>query len=191
MVGERRARTSSRAALAARLEVGDEALDRGVVALDHDRAGDQRLDHAEPGQVGLGGEEGEHRRDPGPDRLRPVLLGLEGVADALAQLLHDRVVGGDEALVLAAEVLVEGAPRDRRVAGDVGDRRAGVAVFGDRLGEAGDQPLALVVDDELARQAVPARGQAGELRRVVVSRLDGGVGGVGGHRSDDTGRSDW
>jgi hypothetical protein len=53
-------------------------------------------------------------------------------------------------------MLVEGAPGDRRVAGDVGDGCPCVAVFSDRLGEAGDQPLALVVGDELAWQPVPS-----------------------------------
>ena len=83
---------------------------------------------------------------------------LEGLCDALSKLGHDGVVGGDEALVLAREVLVKGAPGDRRVASDVGDGRARVTVLGDRLGEAGDQPLALIVGDELAREAVAARG---------------------------------
>ena len=133
------------ATLAAGGEVGDETLDRGVVALDHDGPGDQRLDHAEAGEVGLGGEELEHRPDPGAHRLRPLVLLVESLADPLAQLRHDRVVSRDEALVLAAEVLVEGAPGDRRVTGDVGDRRPRVAVLGNRLGQAGDQPLALVV----------------------------------------------
>jgi hypothetical protein len=41
--------------------------------------------------------------------------------------------------------------------GDVGDRRARVAVLGDRLGDPGDQPLSLVMSDELARQAMSAR----------------------------------
>jgi len=58
-------------------------------------------------------------------------------------------------------VLVEGAAGDGGCAGDVGDRGAGVAVFGDCLGDPGDQPLALIVGDELARQAVPARREAG------------------------------
>jgi hypothetical protein len=64
------------------------------------------------------------------------------------------------------------------VAGDVGDRGAAVAVFGNRLGEPGDQPLALVVDDELPRKPVPARRKAGKLGGVVMGRLDGGVGGI-------------
>ena len=168
---ERRLRTFFGRALAARGEVRDEGLHGGVVALDHDRAGDQRLDHRQPRQVRFGGEEAEHRADPGASRVGPVVLGLEGIVDPLAQLLGDRVESRDEALVLAVEVLVEGAPRDRRVAGDVGDRGAAVAFFGDRLGEAGDQSLTLVVDDEVAGQSMPSGREAGELRRVL-GRLD-------------------
>jgi hypothetical protein len=101
VIGVRRDEDIAGAALAAGAEVGHQALDRGVVALDHDRARDQRLDHAEPGEVGLGGEELQHRRHPRPHPPRPVLLTIEGLADALAQLRHDRVVGSHEALVLA------------------------------------------------------------------------------------------
>ena len=120
---------------------------------------------------------------PGLTACGQSVLLLEGLGDPLAQFRHHRVVGGDEALVLAAEVLVEGAPGDGRVAGDVGDGCPRVAVLGNRLGEAGDQALALVVGDELARQAVPAGGKAGQLRRILASLLDRGVGGIRGHRA--------
>jgi hypothetical protein len=60
------------------------------------------------------------------------------------------------------------------MAGDVSDGGAGVAVFGNRLRETCDQALALVPGDELARQAMAARGKAGELRRVL-RRIDRGV----------------
>ena len=69
------------------------------------------------------------------------------------------------------------------MAGDVGDRGAGVAVLGDRLGEAGDQPLALVVGDELTRQAVPSRREAGQLGRISSALLDGVSAGFCGHRA--------
>src|SRR5207253_1174682 len=83
----------------------------------------------------------------------------------------------DEALVLAVEVLVEGAPGDGRVAGDVSDRGAGVAVFGDGLGQSRDQALALVAGDELPRQAMPSRRQPSKLRRVLrrLERLVGWI----------------
>ena len=175
MVGESPARTSCGEALASGGEVRHETLDRGVVALDHDRAGDQRLDHAEPREMGFGGEELEHRRDPGPHRPRPLLLLIERLGHPPAQLGHHRVVSRDEALVLALEVLVEGAPGDRRVAGDVGDRRPRVAILRNRLGETRDQALALVVADELAGQAVAPRRQAGQLGGIL-GRLDRRVG---------------
>ena len=173
---ERWLRTALERALAAGGDVGEEGLHSGVVALDHDRAGDQGLDHREARQVRFGGEEAEHRLDPGAGRDGPVVLGLEGLVDPLAHLLGDRVKGRDEALVLALEVLVEGVPRDRRVAGDVGDRGPAIAFFGDRLGESRDQPLALVVHDEVPRQPVPTGRQARELRRVL-----GSVGWIEGH----------
>ena len=71
--------------------------------------------------------------------------------------------GGEEALLLALEVLVEDAAGDLRLLGDVGDRHRLVAVLGDRGGEAGDQPLALVVGDLLAAEAVAAGGKGAEL----------------------------
>ena len=152
-----------RAALATLAEVGDEALDGRVVALHDNRPGDHRLDHAEAGQVRIGREEAEHRRNPGPDRPRPVVDLVESLRDMVAQLLHHRLVGDYEALVLAREVLVEGAAGDRRGTGDMGDGRSRVAVLRARLREPGDQPLALVVNDELAWQAVAARWQPRQL----------------------------
>jgi hypothetical protein len=71
-------------------------------------------------------------------------------------------------------VLVEGPPGYRRVARDVSDRGAGVAVFGDRLRQPGDQALALVASYELAGKTVPPRGKAGELG-WILRRVDRGV----------------
>jgi len=42
----------------------------------------------------------------------------------------------------------------------VGHRGRVVAALGDGVDQRGDDPLALVLDDELARQAVPAGRQA-------------------------------
>jgi hypothetical protein len=39
----------------------------------------------------------------------------------------------------------------------MGDRRPRVSIFGNRLGQPGDQPLALIMGDELARQTVAPR----------------------------------
>ena len=90
----------------------------------------------------------------------------------------DHLVGGEEAVLLALEVLVEGAAGDLRRLGDLADRGRVVAVLGDRLDDAVEQPLALVLGDEGARQAVAPRRQAvlarGELlgcsRRVSHGR---------------------
>ena len=71
----------------------------------------------------------------------------------------DHLVGGDEAVLLALEVLVEGAAGDLRRRGDLGDRGRVPAVLGDRLDDAVEQPFALVLGDEDSRQAVAAGRQ--------------------------------
>jgi hypothetical protein len=75
-------------------------------------------------------------------------------------VVGDHLIGGEEAGFLVGEVLVEGAPRNRGRLGYVGDGGRVVAALGDRVDQGGDDPLALVLDDELARQAVPAGRQA-------------------------------
>jgi hypothetical protein len=75
-------------------------------------------------------------------------------------VVGDHVVGGEEAGFLVGKVLVEGAAGDRGRFGDVGDGGGVVAALGDGVDQGGDDPLALVLLDELARQAVPAGGQA-------------------------------
>lgn len=65
----------------------------------------------------------------------------------------DHLVGGGEAVLLALEVLVEGAAGDLRRGGDRGDRGRVVAVLGDGLDDAVEQPFALVLGDEDARES--------------------------------------
>ena len=145
---------------AAGLEDLDEALHRGAVAGRDLAAGGDRLDHAEAGQLGLGGEEAQHRRQRRPHLLRPLAEGLGGGPHRGADVVGDHLVGGEETGFLVGEVLVEGAAGDRGGLGDVGDRGRVVAALGDRVDQRRDDPLALVLLDELARQAVAAGGQA-------------------------------
>jgi hypothetical protein len=83
-------------------------------------------------------------------------------------VVGDHVVGGEKAGLLVGEVLVEGAARDRGRLGDVGDRGRVVAALGDGVDQCGDDPLALVLDDELARQAVAAGGQSQRCVRFFL-----------------------
>jgi hypothetical protein len=75
-------------------------------------------------------------------------------------VVGDHVVGGEEAGFLVVKVLVEGAAGDRGGLGDVGDRGRVVAALGDGVDQRRDDPLALILGDELAWQPVPAGGQA-------------------------------
>ena len=130
--------------------------------------GADRLDQAEAGQLRLAGEEAQHRRQRGAHLLRPLLEGAGGDDHCVANVLGHHLVGGEEALFLAGEVLVEGAAGDRGRSGDVGDRGVVVALLGDGVDEGGDDPLALVAGDELARQAVTAGGQARARRPLAL-----------------------
>ena len=95
----------------------------------------------------------------GAHLLRP-LLKDSAVACIAVDVVGNDLVGGEEAGFLVGEVLVEGAPGDRGGLGDVGDGRRVVAALGDGVDQRGDDPLALVLDDELARQPVATGGQA-------------------------------
>ena len=94
--------------------------------------------------------------------------GQSGSAAAAAaissrEVVADGVEGGEEALLLGLEELVEVAGGDRGELDDLGDRGGAVAVGGDLVGDRGEQALALGVEDLLAGQAVVAAGQGAEL----------------------------
>ena len=92
----------------------------------------------------------------------PLRIGIDGGLDRGDQCF---VVGPqqlDEAFFLACEFAVEGALGGLGVADDVGDRGVPVAAFGDRLGEAVEQPVA-----ERARGV--GRGCVGHNGRHLVA----------------------
>ena len=101
-------------------QVGDEALDRGLVAVVDPAAGAQALDQDDAGQRRLGGERrqqgGDRRR--GPAAPRGLAVRRAGAEHLAADPLDRRLVGGEEALVLTLEVLVEVTLGDRRALAD-------------------------------------------------------------------------
>ena len=100
---------------------------------------------------------GDGGGDPvGPGRLRPA-----GIDDRLAEPAEGPLVGGEDAVDLVVEELVEGAPRDPGPVDQVTDRQLGVALLGHRRGGRVEQALALVGDDDVLRQGVRAAGQLG------------------------------
>ena len=84
------------------------------------------------------------------------------------KLLAELVVGGQERVLLAAELLVERRPRDPRGRGDVGHGRRRVAVLADHVEDRVEDPLALGGLDLLAAEAVGSLGEAvGDLTSHV------------------------
>ena len=82
------------------------------------------------------------------------------------QHLDAGVVGGQEAVELVLEVLVERLARDARAADDVGHRRGRVALLGDRGRDRVDQPPPLGGQDHLALDPMAPRGstRGGSIR---------------------------
>jgi hypothetical protein len=79
--------------------------------------------------------------------------------DRAHQQVDPSVVGGEEALLLVGEVLVEAAAGDARAVDHVGDRHARLALLRHRLGHGEQHPAALGLGDHLARRRVAAAGK--------------------------------
>ena len=115
--------------LAALLEQAREPRQRRAVALPRALAHRGHLDHRHPGDVGLGGQQfdqcPQRRRHPvGPGLAAGSLVGAGDVGD---EDVDHRVVGLEEAVLLAVEHFVEGLERDTGDLDHVGDRRRLVA----------------------------------------------------------------
>ena len=132
------------------------------------------------------------RKAPRPAAARAAnpFARLNGRQDLGDQLRRDRVVGGEEGVVLVLEVLVEGAPRDAGGHDDALDGHLGVAGGAYDVGHRGEDPLTLVLRHERARQPMSSRGQliGFALTRQRMARLPLGhafreipVSGVGSH----------
>ncbi len=85
-------------------------------------AGGRDLDHGSARQRRVEGEEFDDRREPGLDPLQPGLAAVAVGDDLGEDLLDQHLVGGEEAVVLVLEVLVEGGAGGGRLLDHVGDR---------------------------------------------------------------------
>ena len=121
--------------LAAHAEERHEGLDRALVALDRGGAGGERLDDAGAGQGRLAGDVVEEGGEAGVDPGRPGVDLAGGVDDAAQRLLDRELRGGEEAVLLGGEVLVESVAGDAGAADDVGDGDGAVALLDGLLGE--------------------------------------------------------
>src|SRR5262249_61603037 len=117
----------------------------------------------------LVGQQPEGWLDRGADPLAPTRPLAASLGNPSAQVVEDQVVGGQEALLLGGEVLVEGPTGDAGVGRDVGDRGVGEPAPADRFGQTGGQALALGVDGELPWQALTPTPKTGEPGRLLVT----------------------
>jgi hypothetical protein len=164
----------------ARQQVG-EGPHAGVARGDRRLPRAEHVDDAETGEEGLAGDVGQQRVEAPP---RPVARAVAaGRRDPGDQGAAERLVELEVRVLLAGELLVEGAPRDARAGRDALDGAAGVPVARDALGEGHQDPLALMGGHELAREPVPAGGQLQGAGRRRPALAAGHGGGVVGHRA--------
>src|SRR5680860_518366 len=149
--------------LASHAEERHEGLDRAFVALDRGRAGGEGLDDAGAGQRRLAGDVVEEGAEAGVYPGGPSVDPAGGVDDALQGLLDRELRGGEEAVFLGGEVLVEGVAGDAGATHDVGHGDRAVALLDRLLRQRRDDAGALVSGDELAWQRMPPGGQSGHL----------------------------
>src|SRR2546421_5695945 len=108
------------------------------------------------------------------DELVPVGVGCDLGSHAREQDVDERVVSGEEAVLLVLEVLVERAWRDPGAAADLGDGGGGVALRGHHLHQRGLEPGALRGGDLVARQPVrSARERVRDAEDPVAGRSSG------------------
>ena len=161
--------------------IGEEALHvRGALrpALHADRAGGAHLHAHQLGQVGTVADGHEQLTDERLQLRGPALGGLGRLDQPPREVLDDLVVGGQQALLLVVEVLVEAAPRDARAGDEVGDRRGQEALLVDGLDHRLEQALALVRRDRLPRQRLrpawqPRAGPASTHELALGGRPSG------------------
>src|SRR5262249_2919218 len=115
-------------------------------------------DQVETGEVRAAGEEPDQRRDRGGHLVGPLVLSRRSIGHQLRYVIVERDPGRREDVLLAGELLIKGPPRDRRGVGYLADRGVRVDVFGGQLGNGRQQPLALVVGEDLGRDAVAPAG---------------------------------
>ncbi len=140
-----------------------------------DLSGDQgvgglRIEGQHAGLVGLLRHVGKRHGNCGADLGGPVGLGSAGRGEAVEKALEDLSVGAQEAVLLIAEVLVEGGARDAGVGSDVSDGHLGVAIVGERPPGACSYAPALVSFDGFGGQPAGARTQPWERGARITER---------------------
>ena len=131
------------------------------------------LDDHHAGRLRLGGGEGEEGAEAAADAVTPDVAALvRRCRDLLAEAPGAGVEGGQEAVVLVGEVLVEGGTGDARPFDHVLDVGRAVAEFGDRPQHADQEALALDRPDQVTGQ--PAR-PGGEATLAVGEQLGRGL----------------
>ncbi len=145
---------------------------RGPLAMgDAGGAERQRLDRDQRGGRGLVHRQ-SHEGVEARDQALAEVVGLAvGLADPGADLVDDLVEGGEEALLLVFEMVVEGALGDAGQGDQFTQGRARVAIPRDRLDHRSLQPRLLVPGHLRRRHPAGAARQFREkrFRRMVVS----------------------
>ena len=104
---------------------------------------------------GLGDEEVHDAAQAGGYCLRPVgHLRFPSLHGAAQGQLHAHLLRGEEGRELRLIHFIEGLVRDAGARGDLGDREPPEPLLGDDFGGRIEDPFALAVDDDLARQVV-------------------------------------
>ena len=121
--------------------------------------GAEDLDQERPGEPGACRERLQVDAHRGTVRRQPIgRKRLERLVDSREQFVDAGVVGGEEAIVLVRELLVERLARDAGALDDVGDNHAPVPLLGNRLHDRREHPRALgLADDRPGRGVAPAR----------------------------------
>jgi hypothetical protein len=138
----------------------------------------ERVDEHQPGSLGLLGDVVEQRLAAGVQAVGPPALGAPGVEHALAGAGHDDVVGGQEALFLVGEQLVERAPRDTREPDHVRHRRGLIAPLRNGLDHRTVETRPLVACDLVSTHT------AGPVGQPAVQRCDLAPGSTHPHCSE-------
>ncbi len=112
-------------------------------------AGGEHLDR-EGGSVGIVAEPLDDLAGDGPQAVGPFVLAVVGLQHLPHAALVHLLPGGEEAVVLTAEVTVEGGSVEAGALEDQLDRRFGVAALGGDLDQSLDDALALGTGGALA-----------------------------------------
>ena len=106
--------------------------------------------------------------------------GVDGVGDALEQLVVEGVEDGEEAVLAGGEVLVEGAAGGAGAGDDVGDGGVAEALLADGLRHGGDEAVAMLAQRTAVAVTRPPRwGMVVTLRWRPRSGAESGGGEVG------------